>query len=194
MSPGWPQGRRVGDGVRGVEVQPGGDVAKLQVQVHNHHAHRGNLAQSDGDVGGDGGFAHSSLGGEDTDDEAAAALRRRGGLCPVAAGELLGCPLQQHTDFGGLRVRAQNVPDAGAHGMQDEIGVRLADQDDAQLRKLDIQDGCQSKGLVHGHPGAQDKNLRLLDQLCKEVVWIGGQHAREERLYAALQAAGNGLA
>ena len=61
------RGYRVRDGVLGVEIERGGDVAELQVQVHDHHAHRCDLAQADGDVGGDGGFSYAAFGGEDAD-------------------------------------------------------------------------------------------------------------------------------
>ncbi len=89
----------------GVEIEGGRDVPELQVQVHNHHAHRRNLAQPDGNVGGNGGLADSAFGGEYADDQALVGFG--GGLrCrhAVPASERLSYALQEDPDLRSIGV------------------------------------------------------------------------------------------
>ena len=117
------------------------------------------LAQPDGDVGGDRGFADPAFGGEDADHQALGAVRLAGRRGPVAGGERLAGPLQQHPDLGRVRRRAEDVADAGAHGQQDEVRICLADQDDAELGKLDVEHRRQAQGVLHRHVRSQDQDL-----------------------------------
>ena len=54
---------------------------------------------------------------------------------PVAAGEGLAGTFQKDPDLRRIGRGAEDVPDAGAHGLQDEVGIRLADQENAQVRE-----------------------------------------------------------
>ena len=78
---------------------------------------------------------------------------------PVLAGEGLAGALQQDPDLGRLRRRAEDVPDAGPHGQQHEVRVRLADQDDAELGKLDVEDRGQPQGVLQRHVRPKDQHL-----------------------------------
>ncbi|CAH0326027.1 hypothetical protein SRABI128_05148 [Microbacterium sp. Bi128] len=177
-----------------IEVQPRGDIAELQVQIHDHHAHGRDLPQAHGDVGGNGGLSDAAFGRENTDHSALAAFRLLRLIRPVAAGEGLARPLQKHPHLCRIGRGAEDIPDSGPHGLQDESGIRLADQENRQVRDLDVKHSGEAQGLVDRHVRPQHKNLRLLlVQLGEKVVGTGGQNVGQECLHAALQPAGNRL-
>ena len=94
----------------------------------------------------------------------------------------------------GVGGRAEDVPDAGAHGLQDELRIRFADQENRKVRDLDVEHGGQAQRLVDGHIRAEDEDLGLfLVELGEQVVGAGGQDIGEERLHAALEPARNCL-
>ena len=178
----------------GLQVQARGHVPELQVQVHDHHAHGRHLAQPDGDVGGDRGLADPAFGGEDADHQPLGAVRLAGRRGSVAGGERLAGPLQQHPDLGRVRRRAEDVADAGPHGQQDEVRIGLADQDDAELGKLDVEYRRQAQGVLHRHVRSQDQDLGpFLVEAGEELRRVRGIDEREG-LQAARKAAGQRLA
>ena len=187
-----------GDGVRDsvlrVEVKPRRDIAELQVEVHDDHAHGGDLAEADGDVGGKGGFTDPALGGEHADHQALAAVFHR--LCfraPVAGGEGLAGTFQQNPDLGGVSLRAEDVPDAGAHGVDQERRLDVADQHQAEAGELDVEDLGETQGLLVGDVRADDEDFGLL--LVEEGEQFRGasrEDVRGDGLDGAAEAVGDG--
>ena len=108
----------------------------------------------------------------------------------MTVGEGLAGPLQKDPHLRRIGRGAEDVPDAGPHGLQDEIGIRLADQKNRQVRGLDVKHHGEAQSLVDRHVGTQDENLRaFLVQLGEQVVGAGGQDVGQECLHAALEPA-----
>ena len=115
------------------------------------------------------------------------------GCGPAPARVGLAGPLQQHPDLGRIRLRAEDVPDAGAHGEQDKGRVRLADQDDAELRQLHIEDRGEPQGILHRDVRPQDEHLgALLVEVREQLAGVRRVDEREG-LQPAREPAGQGL-